>query len=209
MAFRELDEFLMPMLAAPTEWSVSDVSAFLPPLPLPLGGGAKQDRKAAMAAKLLLGLVVDSLSCCGGGAGCVADARLQSAPLLAQECRRSRWSAVRREATHSGFRCSRSPRETMELCRVPFKPTWADRERDFSQVPQHQALQKCRIDPASSPCSEQMPQDVRRFRRLVLGCRGLRHAPGTTARELVLLTDARLVLEPGFWGVPFGGYTPS
>ena len=42
-------------------------------------------------------------------------------------------------------------------------------------------------------------KDVDRFRPLVLGCRGSRAASGPAPRDLVLLADAGLVLEPDFF----------
>lgn len=43
-------------------------------------------------------------------------------------------------------------------------------------------------------------EDVGRFRPLVLWCRWTRPASGPTPRDLVLLTDARFVLEPYLYG---------
>jgi hypothetical protein len=43
-------------------------------------------------------------------------------------------------------------------------------------------------------------EDVGRFRPLVLRCRWPRPAPGPAPRDLVLLADARFVLEPDFYG---------
>ena len=51
----------------PPEWSALIVNALLAPLTLPFEGGAKRNRKAAMAEKPFLARAVGSRGCCGGG----------------------------------------------------------------------------------------------------------------------------------------------
>ena len=44
------------------------------------------------------------------------------------------------------------------------------------------------------------PEDVDRFRPLILGCRWPRPALGPAARDLVLLANTRFILEPYLYG---------
>jgi len=80
--------------------------------------------------------------------------------------------------------------------------TWCDRERYLDEMERHgfgiaeRQDQTGALAKIGADCTE----DIGRFRPLVLRCRGPCSAPCPAARDLVLLADARFVLEPYLYG---------
>ena len=79
-----------------------------------------------------------------------------------------------------------------------------DGERDFGEMQRHGLGVAERQDQPGTlaKLGADRAEDIGRFRPLVLGGRWPRAAPGPAPRDLVLLADARFVLEPYFYGCP-------